>query len=463
VETVSSVAGPDARAIGFGAFVFDPVNRVLCRDGVELPLPPRALGVLVLLLERSGNVITKQELLSAVWPDAFVSETSLAEAISVLRQTLGDDPQRPRYIQTLHRRGYRFVAGLHAVHPAPVRVEAAAEVPDAVAAQARVSPPADPEREPRLSLLVPWLVTLFALLTAAVAVWRHSDVSPPQRVAPVRFTVTLPAGVQVAASDGPLAVSNNGSMIAVSGCDGTQCAIYVRSLSQTEFTRVAGTAGGQAPFFSADGRAVGFFADGRLLTIGLGGGAPKTVAMAPGALGAAWLADGRIVFARSAAEGLFVATSPGAPLRRLTRPTSGEGGHRWPAAVPDGAAVAFTVAKGAAAGQPSYGAVASLDTGTWARVIDEAAAVRLPAPEYLVAQRGETLVASWFDVPGREVMGLPVTVPAPALMAGAPQFAVNDTGTLVAVAADRTTIHVVLHWAADLARLVPAPQPRLPR
>jgi DNA-binding winged helix-turn-helix (wHTH) protein len=66
VETVSSVAGPDARAIGFGAFVFDPVNRVLCRDGVELPLPPRALGVLVLLLERSGNVVTKQELLSAV-------------------------------------------------------------------------------------------------------------------------------------------------------------------------------------------------------------------------------------------------------------------------------------------------------------------------------------------------------------------------------------------------------------
>ena len=54
--------------------------------------------------------MSRQELIDTVWKDAFVTDTSLAEAVSVLRQVLGDDPQSPTYIQTLHRRGYRFVA-----------------------------------------------------------------------------------------------------------------------------------------------------------------------------------------------------------------------------------------------------------------------------------------------------------------------------------------------------------------
>ena len=54
----------------------------------------------------------RQELIDSVWKDAFVTDTSLAEAVSFLRQALGDDPQAPTYIQTVHRRGYRFVAPL---------------------------------------------------------------------------------------------------------------------------------------------------------------------------------------------------------------------------------------------------------------------------------------------------------------------------------------------------------------
>ena len=95
--------------ISFGPFAFDPQSRLLWREGTEIALPPRVLGVLELLIERAGQVVARQDLLDGVWKDAFVTDTSLAEAVSFLRQALGDDPQSPTYIQTVHRRGYRFL------------------------------------------------------------------------------------------------------------------------------------------------------------------------------------------------------------------------------------------------------------------------------------------------------------------------------------------------------------------
>src|SRR5688572_15029900 len=95
------------QALRFGLFRFDRANRVLAKDGVELSLPPRALAVLERLLERPGAIVTKPALMEAVWPDTAVTETSLTEAVSLVRQALGDDPQQPTFVQTVHRRGYR--------------------------------------------------------------------------------------------------------------------------------------------------------------------------------------------------------------------------------------------------------------------------------------------------------------------------------------------------------------------
>src|SRR5262249_3209048 len=106
----SVVLHPAGEAVGFGPFRFDRANRILSREGVELPLPPRVLGVLEHLVARPGSVVSKQALMAAVWKDAYATETSLTEAVSQLRQALGDDPQQPAYVQTVHRRGYRFVA-----------------------------------------------------------------------------------------------------------------------------------------------------------------------------------------------------------------------------------------------------------------------------------------------------------------------------------------------------------------
>src|SRR5689334_15524071 len=99
-------------SVRFGPFAFDVQNRLLFRDEVEIPLPPRVLAVLELLLSRPGEIVSRQELHESVWKDAYVTDTSLAEAISFLRQALGDDPQNPRFVQTVHRRGYRFLPPL---------------------------------------------------------------------------------------------------------------------------------------------------------------------------------------------------------------------------------------------------------------------------------------------------------------------------------------------------------------
>ena len=118
--------------ISFGPFAFDRQSRLLWRDGNEVALPPRVLGVLELLLDRAGEVVARQDLLNAVWKDAFVTDTSLAEAVSFLRQALGDDPQAPRYIQTVHRRGYRFIAPIAV--DSTVSAQALRDVPAAVEA-----------------------------------------------------------------------------------------------------------------------------------------------------------------------------------------------------------------------------------------------------------------------------------------------------------------------------------------
>lgn len=96
-------------SINFGEYRFIPGDG-LWRDGHAVPLPPRAIGVLSTLLTTPGMVVSKKALMDAVWPDTFVTESSLLEAIGLLRDVLGDDRKQPIYIQTVHRRGYRFIA-----------------------------------------------------------------------------------------------------------------------------------------------------------------------------------------------------------------------------------------------------------------------------------------------------------------------------------------------------------------
>lgn len=96
----------------FGDFVIEPQRRRLLRRGEVVPLGERSFATLLALLERPGEVVTKAELLDEVWPDAVVGDDSVAKAVSDLRVALGDPPAAPRYVQTVPRRGYRFIGEL---------------------------------------------------------------------------------------------------------------------------------------------------------------------------------------------------------------------------------------------------------------------------------------------------------------------------------------------------------------
>lgn len=95
--------------VSFGRYVFSPSSGELCRGGREVRLTPKAAAVLSALLARPGALLTKDDLFAAVWPDVAVSDAALTSCIQELRDALGDDARRPRYIETLHRRGYRFI------------------------------------------------------------------------------------------------------------------------------------------------------------------------------------------------------------------------------------------------------------------------------------------------------------------------------------------------------------------
>ena len=97
--------------ICFGGFELDPTQG-LTRSGEEVHLTPKALTVLWVLAERAGGIVSKDEVFARVWPDTAVSDSALTSCIQELRHALGDSARRPRYIETVHRRGFRFVASI---------------------------------------------------------------------------------------------------------------------------------------------------------------------------------------------------------------------------------------------------------------------------------------------------------------------------------------------------------------
>src|SRR6185295_7382709 len=95
---------PVKRFYSFDVFRVDPVERLLFKDDQEVALTPKVFDTLLVLLENSQHVLTKQELMRQVWPDSFVEENNLAQNIALLRKALGES-----YIKTVPKRGYRFV------------------------------------------------------------------------------------------------------------------------------------------------------------------------------------------------------------------------------------------------------------------------------------------------------------------------------------------------------------------
>jgi DNA-binding winged helix-turn-helix (wHTH) protein len=98
-------------AYDFGSFRLDVAERVLLRAGKAIALTPKAFDTLLILVRNSGRILEKEELLKSIWPETFVEEATLAQNIFTLRKALGGG-EGEQYIQTIPKRGYRFVASV---------------------------------------------------------------------------------------------------------------------------------------------------------------------------------------------------------------------------------------------------------------------------------------------------------------------------------------------------------------
>lgn len=110
------------RAFRVGRWTADPARLVLVDDELEVHLRPKVMDLLVVFAEHPGEVLSKERLLDLVWPDVTVGDASLAVAVRELRESLDDDPEAPRFIETIRHRGYRLLAG---VEPLPESATAA--------------------------------------------------------------------------------------------------------------------------------------------------------------------------------------------------------------------------------------------------------------------------------------------------------------------------------------------------
>lgn len=117
----SSLLASACPTLTFGRFTLIPARQLLLRNGVPVRIGSRALDILAVLAQRSGELIAKHELIARVWPDTFVDESNLKVNVCLLRHTLDDTQKPPQYIATVPGRGYRFVA--------PVLIGGAAAAP----------------------------------------------------------------------------------------------------------------------------------------------------------------------------------------------------------------------------------------------------------------------------------------------------------------------------------------------
>jgi DNA-binding winged helix-turn-helix (wHTH) protein/TolB-like protein/Tfp pilus assembly protein PilF len=174
----SSMANEDSSAYDFGPFRLDAVERLLHRNGELIPLPPKVATTLLVLVTNAGRMVEKDDLMKAVWPDTFVEEGALARNISLLRKTLGDAGEKPSYIETIPKRGYRFVA--------PVRTASEEDRPE------------DSDRKPVASARLPlrWigssLATLVIVLGGVLFYWQSSPQPRPRPVPQGNVLAVLP-------------------------------------------------------------------------------------------------------------------------------------------------------------------------------------------------------------------------------------------------------------------------------
>jgi eukaryotic-like serine/threonine-protein kinase len=321
-----------AHTLRFGPITLIPPERLVLKDGQAVTLTPKAFDLLAYMASHPGRLLSKDELLKAVWPDVAVEESNLSYNVFAIRRALGEDEDGNRYIETVPKRGYRFV-------PRVTVDDAGHSTPGAHSAQVTAvqSPqPARPLAAPAwVFAIIVTGVTLGVLLTGALT---RRTTSSASAAPPLRFQE--PVWGRLAESR-VFSVSPDGQQIALAteAADGV-LRFWVRSLSTLAPMPVAGSeqfAIAPPVIWSPDSRAMAITGMGGLRGINLSGGPSQPLcAMTVPAVGGSWNRDGVILTGNPTGGILQCSASGGAAVAVTHVDPQRPEGHLFPSFLSDG-------------------------------------------------------------------------------------------------------------------------------
>jgi Tol biopolymer transport system component len=269
-----------------------------------------------------------------------------------------------------------------------------------------------------------------------------------------RFEIALPQGLAITDdTTGSIAISPDDRAIVFVARDTAGPRLFVRRLDRTDVLPLPGTNGAKDPFFSPDGRWVGFYVAGHLRKVSLADGTQAELTADEDSTGAAWAPDGTIVFAPGYSSGLVRVSSTGGETRPVTiRDTkTGEASHSWPDILPDGDHVLYTIEyTGKPFDEPAI-AVVPLRSGVSKIVLRGGTSGRYSPSGHLLYARGSRLLAVPFDLQRLEPSGEATTVVdgvAAEIGRGRTDLAVSRAGTLVFVPGKLNDYARELLWAS---------------
>lgn len=332
-------------------FVLDTDAYRLHKAGVAVPLEPKAFNLLVWMVQRPAQLLTKQEIFEAIWPRTAVTDHALTRVIALLRRALGDEAREARYIETVPTRGYRWVCPVEVVFHRSASPSIVAESP----LQSR-----------RAGVAAALTLGAAALALSVWAPWRDASGAPSIAVAQGIRAVWPRQQTTHPGLDLQPAYSPQGDALAfVSDFSGAQ-EIYVRDLGAAGIETAVTNDGAQnvQPAWSPDGRLLAYHSNrqGGIWIVPARGGIPRQVA----ATGSrpAWSPDGRrlafqsdeqidvtpMAFAVQSGSTLWIVNADGTDLHELTSASHPVGGHAAPAWSRDGRLIAFSNSDAGAGG-----------------------------------------------------------------------------------------------------------------
>jgi serine/threonine-protein kinase len=329
------------------------------------------------------------------------------------------------------------------------------------------SPLPRPAPPPAWRRALPWtLAAILALVLLALTISNALRPPVPPKRPVTRLVVNLPPTDHLALGFTPvLAMSPDGLRLVYVAKRGGSTQLYLRSMDRFEATPIPGTEGAETPFFSPDGQSVGFFAEGKLKTVSLSGGAPLTLCSAPLGRGASWGPDDTIIFVPSINAGLFRVPAAGGTPKPLTVPDRKKGqlSHRWPEILPGGKVVLFTIWTGAGGSfDKARIGVLSLETGEQRVLVKGGAYARYVPSGHVVYARGGGLLAVPFDPKRLEVTGSPVSILEGVSINpsfGSAEFSSSAEGSLAFVSGGSSVGDRTLLWVDRRGATRPLPTP----